>query len=424
MVALSLHGQPLSTFVIAPGKAAPVVVNALPRAACTLRAQGDSGVPHSMTLYSDDQGHVRFHVQAKAESISPPQLDLECQSGNQTANYSIEVTANTALAAIAPAAAAPSQTGTVRPPLTGDPMAPSQSELISRGYPPRPDPVQLPEAYATWLRIVTTPMTMVEPKLIQQPNRFHVAANPNPSPVPSPFLPSTGTSSNWSGLVLYQDARLFDPVPLQPYDIVSAEWIVPAVTGEPNIQDDSAFWTGMDGWGSNNVLQDGTEQQAFTFAHFGIQFTIANYYAWTEFFPFPEQLISNFNVSPGDHIGAVVSGKIGTGSGLCFLVDLTTGIQAFVSVSAPPGITFTGNSAEWIMERPTVNGSLPDLSNYSAATMFNAFASRFTALPTEVNSSGNINSLNVTMVNANNQILSEVVPTSDTSMTFQWKGFK
>jgi hypothetical protein len=151
-------------------------------------------------------------------------------------------------------------------------------------------------------------------------------------------------------------------------------------------------------------------------------------------------------VSPGDHIvvqvlmelpnvGVTVNGN----TGVCYMQNLTTGYAVSVHLNIPPGITFSGSTAEWIMERPYVGvGSLippdvvccfafgfPDLANYSAASMFNAYAIR--ADSTVVNASGNLNSLNITMTSGDSQpsgILSEVVPLSDTAMTFRWKAFK
>ena len=425
LAAVSLSAQVFQT-AIAPGKASPIAVTVLPDAACKLSGHGDSGISHSLTLYSDDQGHIRFHAQTTAESIAPANLSLQCQAGSQIKDYSIEITANAALAASsAPDIAAPPRSSSnIRPPLTGDPMAPTQPELLNRGYPMRPDPNQQPEAYATWLLMVTTPTPIISPKFVQEPNRFHAVANPNPGT--NPVLPTTGFSGNWSGLVLYQDNRPGDPFPPAPYSMVWAEWYVPAVTGEPDIQDDSAFWTGMDGWGSKNVLQAGTEQQIFTLSIVGIQFTITNYYAWSEFYPLPESRVTDFPISPGDHIVAQVWQTFENGqpvqNGNCMIANLThPGFLTF-PILPPPGTIFSGNTAEWIMERPTVGGVWPDLSNYHAATMFNAFAVRSDL--TTVNSSGNSLSLNLTMANANYVPLSQVTPTSNTSMSFQWLGFK
>jgi len=82
LAAVSLNAQVFQT-AIAPGKASPIAVTVLPDAACKLSGHGDSGISHSLTLYSDDQGHIRFHAQTTAESIAPANLSLQCQAGSQ-----------------------------------------------------------------------------------------------------------------------------------------------------------------------------------------------------------------------------------------------------------------------------------------------------------------------------------------------------
>ena len=407
---------------IAPAKLSEVYVNSLPNAVCTLRAHDDSSAVRNLTLYADDQGQVRFHAQADAETDNPATLDLQCETDSQVMDHNIQLRANTAIAEAnatrAGATVRAPQAGRVRPALTGDPMQPSQEQLLTLGYPIRPDPVKSPEAYTTWLGMVTKETTVIDAKTAPQPGRFHAATSPSPI---NPVLPNVGASSNWSGFVLYRDARVADPFPPAPYNSVSGEWVVPAVSGEPNIQDDSAFWVGMDGWGTPDVAQDGTEQQVFTLSIFGAHFTISNYYAWVEFYPLPEQRITNLTVSPGDFI----VGQVWVGDGInavCFLQNLTTGVSTTLFVAPPPGTTFSGATAEWIMERPTVNGVLPDLANYRAAQMFNAFAERLDG--TVVHPSGNSDSLNLTMENSSGGLISIVTRMSDTAMVFSWVGFK
>ena len=74
------------------------------------------------------------------------------------------------------------------------------------------------------------------------------------------------------------------------------------------------------------------------------------------------------------------------------------------------------------MERPTINGTLTDLSDYSAATMFNARAQR--ADGTELASSGNSDSVQITMTDALGVILSTVKPVTNSSMAFYWIAFR
>jgi hypothetical protein len=419
-------GAPVA-HTIAPARTSAVTVDSLPNAVCTLSVQDDSGATRTMRLYADDQGQVKFHARTEAETDNPARLNLQCETADQVMEHSIELRANAAIAeanaAAARATARARKPGRVRPALVGDPLAPSDEELLSRGYPPRPDPEQSPEAYATWLRVVTTEFTSVDAKTVLT-DRAHGI----PSPVRLGTLPSTGNSSNWSGFVAYQDPRLYDLNPPKPYDFASAEWHVPSVTGEFFIQDDSSLWVGLDGWGSKDVLQDGTEQQAIGMFVFGAQWTITTYYAWAEFFPLNEQRITNFDVEPGDHMFAQVwMGNAGSkprldgAFGVCLIFNLTRGTNTTVYITPPSGTTFTGITAEWIMERPTVNGVLPNLSNYGTASMFNAYAKRSDG--TVVDSNGNAYTLNLTMTDSSGNQVSKVSRVNDTAMTFTWLAF-
>lgn len=424
-------GTPVAQ-TIAPARMEAVTVDSLPNAVCTLSVQDDSGAVQTLKVYADDQGQVRFHAQTNTETDNPASLHLRCEADGQSMEHAVELRANAAIAAAnaatSRARARVRQAGRIRPALVGDPMLPSQEELLSRGYPMRPDPEQAPEAYATWLRMVTTETTVVEAKTVTEPGRFHGFSTTIPINVIR-TLPSTGNSSNWSGFVIYQDPQVLDLNPPKPYDFVSAEWYVPGVTGELLVSDDSSFWVGMDGWGSKDVLQDGTTQQVLTISLFGQQWALTTYYAWAEFFPLGEQRITNFVVNPGDHmLGQVWMGNAGSkptlagAFGVCLIYNLTTGTNTTVYITPPSGTTFSGNVAEWIIERPTVNGVLPDLSNYGTASMFNAYAKRSDG--TVVYSNGNIYTLNLTMTNSSGTALSKVSRVNDSAMTFTWLGYK
>jgi hypothetical protein len=279
----------------------------------------------------------------------------------------------------------------------------------------------MPEAYATWLRMVMTETTIIEPRTVTRPDRSHATAiNPPPHQV---VLPSSVSSTVWSGFGLYQNAGELDL--LKPYDIVSGDWFVPAVTGESGVTDYTAFWVGMDGWNTPDVLQDGTEQDAFTIAVGPVNFTVATYYAWGEFFPLNEQLITNFTVNPGDRLFGQVSMADASGFatvngtiGMCFLENMTTKTSTTVSIAPPPGTVFSGATAEWIMERPLVNGAVSDLANYGFAQMFDAFATRSDG--TVADAIGNPNRFQITMADSTGAVLSVSNAASADSMVFQW----
>ncbi len=411
---------------VAPGKMSAISVSSLPNAVCTLRAQDDSGVVRTLQLYADDQGEVRFHVRPSGETDNPPNVQLSCETSEQVMDHGIELRANAASAA----AASPVRQagGRKRPALTGDPMLASQEELLSRGYPMRPDPDATPEAYATWLRIVTQEATEIEPKTVTRPGFRGGRSTQILSPI-GQRLPSAIDSTNWSGFAVYRDPYIIDLRPPQPYVFATSEWFVPSVAGEQGVQDFSALWVGMDGLTNGDVLQDGTEQDAIGMNVLGIKWTMASFSAWVEFFPADSVALTNFKVSPGDHmLGQVWMGNPGSAPtlsgafGVCYLFDLTTGSFTTVYIPPPLGAAFAGSSAEWIMERPTVNGAGTDLPAFGGAMMLNAWAKRTDG--TIVEPCGSIYSVPLTMVNGAGAPLSTATCPSNSSIVFNWLGFK
>jgi hypothetical protein len=211
-------------------------------------------------------------------------------------------------------------------------------------------------------------------------------------------------------------------------------WQVPAVTGDTSQgtgEDFSTLWVGIDGDGLADLVQAGTEQDAITisFPFFGgITFQFSNFYAWIEFLPTQttEQVISNFSVSPGDIVWVTVtvlsllSPPVGTlTAGFFQLENISTGQSTAPIAIAPTSVGAT--EAEWIMERPTVNGSLPELANYGSALMPVVYAKTGggqTVLPFPEDPS----TLLITMTNFANNVLS-TASTAGPLVSFTWKAF-
>ena len=238
------------------------------------------------------------------------------------------------------------------------------------------------------------------------------------------FLTTSQESfDNWSGYSVKDGNQ---------YTWVIGDWHVPSVSGESagfigSQSDYSAFWVGLDGDGSSDVLQDGTEQEIETYSVLDISWTATNYYAWTEWFPLNEQQISNFPVNPGDEIYAY--SYIGTGdipningnTGYFFMENLTTGHSVSLSTAIPKGVTFHGNSAEWVMERPAVNNNLTDLADYRTANMSSAYMLRNGGTFMAYSAANNFQ---ITMVDSSKTKLSTASPTGSTTMSFSWWNFK
>jgi len=114
----------------------------------------------------------------------------------------------------------------------------------------------------------------------------------------------------------------------------------------------SSSWVGLDGaYSSNDVLQAGVAQQVDSHGN-------PSYVAWYEWWappqagspPYVWQVnITNFPVSAGD-VMFVSAQYVGTTAGHLWFMNVTTGKQFSMTLSPPPGATFDGESAEWIME--------------------------------------------------------------------------
>jgi hypothetical protein len=182
----------------------------------------------------------------------------------------------------------------------------------------------------------------------------------------------------------------------------------------------------MDGWGTPDVVQDGTEENTYTY----VWTQWSSYSAWVEWYPLSEQGV-NLSVNAGDEIRAWT--WVGTSSGAWttsgnvgwfYLWNVTQNTAAaYVSVTAPSGTVFNGHQAEWVMERPGVNGSTSTLANYGWATMTSPAAADgngswhwFTG--DSVNASTNISMYN------GSDLLSSVYAPDGNTLQFTWHNYQ
>jgi hypothetical protein len=377
---------------VAPNGQSPIAMATLPNAVCSLHLEGET--TRSIKLFADEEGIVRFHAGGSAEANLATQFVLDCAADGATQSFPLELRPNSVPTEDMPAPAQevrkPRPGAFVQPALTGSEAASlSAEELATRGYPRRPDREDS-KARATWLKAVTQPMTFVPAKQVANPEITHGARCCG-----QPY------ASNWSGFQLQGPTNQSSS-----YALVTGTWNVPAVTGAPNGPVAySAFWIGLDGFNtftpvptglSVDLVQAGTEQNAQTMN--GV--TITNYYAWTEFLPQDpfEVVLPNFLVQPGDEIicsvwigtaqsnlPATLSGQFAwfsihnvTRSEFTLISESRGYISGATGERVPHGIFETTNvqgfEAEWIMERPTVNGILPDLADYGKTAMTGAHA--------------------------------------------------
>jgi dihydrodipicolinate synthase/N-acetylneuraminate lyase len=162
-------------------------------------------------------------------------------------------------------------------------------------------------------------------------------------------------------------------------------WRVPTVSRSPEPPGtagdwNSSSWVGIDGtYGSNDVLQAGVQQEVSADGH-------ASYTPWYEWYApqvagSPDYIfqtnIENMEIQPGDEVFCAiyyVTQQTGA-QGEVLFGNTTRGHYFSIVLAPPPGASFSGNSAEWIMEAP--NGGEPgnSLPRFSPVVFSTAFAS-------------------------------------------------
>ena len=383
---------------VPPERATPVTVQVSPRSVCFFYHPQAPG--RRLQLDADDRGLVRFHARALT-GAEPTEFHLECHGNDgQIELYTISLSSDiryTAWMSGAELEPAAMVEGEVRPALEGDPMAPSNLELVSRGYPLRPDPAKAPAQYARWLKNVSRSYTWISTRRVAHPEYGDVRRGPfeksRLAPVPrgEPFRQSpqtvTGwmanhTSSSWCGAYYTH--------PINQFAYIQADWIVPQVFDFPNSPGFSAVveWIGLDN-AKVDLYQAGTGSECFTI--FGYQIT--TYFMWMESLPWNWWEIPNFPVSPGDEVSVDiwVANEYGTtiyedgnfdgltceDNSVWFYVNNATNGASFMGTypTAPESVYglnstgFSGYTAEFILERPTINGILTPLALFTPTPM-------------------------------------------------------
>ncbi len=291
-------------------------------------------------------------------------------------------------------------------PTAFDAVNASDEQLEAYGFPPRPDQNDT-KAYERWVLAVS--MTRVPGKYVNT-GRYHLPNHlKGKVETNSTENISNYSSGNWNGFAIYGGSPALTKV--------EGEWIVPSVNNQYSIPGDGYMseWVGLDGDGTNDLIQDGTEQQYAGGA---------SYYAWIEFYPQPELEVSSFPVAPGDVIIAYswVTGSGSSVKGNYYLANLNTKKSGSTSLKIPSGTKFVGKSAEWIVERTEVNGSFQNpLPFYADSWMGYSYAFRnsSTAIPFK-----NQANQNITMENSSSAALSTVTALDSDSMWFSWKKYE
>lgn len=258
----------------------------------------------------------------------------------------------------------PGVTTAPAPPSGFDPLTASDGELATYGFPPRPDRNVSARAYAAWEGAMKASKHRISP-MLKLTNIFH-----KPNVAVGTIQNSQAYSTNWSAYVVPTSATSYGSTSIQSviglYVVPIAEQALGTCTGGTDYE---ATWVGIDGWGSNDVLQGGVTAEASCFDWWGAVSRSSAYYAWYEWYPAGSVQISNFPVSPGDDIWSEVVAT-SSSTGYLYMTNLNTNYSVQLYFSAPPGTNLIGNSAEWVVERPLLcwgvfGCSFAQLTNYT-----------------------------------------------------------
>ena len=247
-----------------------------------------------------------------------------------------------------------------------NPVEASDTELSLYGFPPRPDSVLQPKAFASWSKAMVHSKTKVMP-VLEQTHIFH---GPATNLTPPKVSETTSTpSSTWSGDGLtFRAATSYNST--STYYYIYSDYVVPVAEQASGVctggWEYSSSWVGIDGYGTSDVLQAGTESDAYCSGS-----TKSTYYSpWYEWYPYGEVRVTSVPVTPGDDIFVEVWHTSST-QGYAYLVNMNTNQYFDIGFTAYPGHPLVGNSAEWVVERPGVSGGIATLTNYVQDVFWN-----------------------------------------------------
>jgi hypothetical protein len=412
------------------------IVQAWPNAVCHYAGAAD-GVK-LRDLRADDQGVVRLSYARSADATGEVLLDCAQENGRH------ELFATQPAPPIVPVEQRVMRPGhTLRPALSAEEMALLTAEqLEGRGYPPRPD-AQSASQYAQWVKSVSSSMELIR---VRDALPVKSAGSQVSSPVARPTRASNiarshvGTSSRrapdvagpggatladawrnpvWSGMFLDNP---------ETYNIAAGSFITPTVVGPTGpcwdycYLGEASIWVGIGGAdGQHAILQSGVLFSASKAFVGGASIIDVLTRVWWEYYRFSfgggatflDVSSPHMEANPGDSVYVVVSTDIANGQGSIHFENQTTNHAVYISTWIDG--YFTGDSAEWIIER---YGS-EDVPDYGTATINNISAHTnygyWDNLSTDPGHTGQ-----AFLVNESDSILSTAQANSATSAGFTW----
>ena len=239
-----------------------------------------------------------------------------------------------------------------------DPLRASAADLLRHGFPARPDHPQHLERYRQVFGQMKDRFQYVVPEFAVNKSRSRR--------LPANVIAATNDMHNiWSGAVVFAPAT-------QSFRWIVGEWTIPNVGGSPGHDFYCTSWIGIDGYQSVQSGIDGKVCQAginMDLTQTGSSMT-PSVAPWCEWLPGPEVGIRNFPVSFGDTvIITICTSGIGANEATIFFANRTSGMGTSFILDSPldangQRVQLVGDSAEWVVERPFVNGRPALLADY------------------------------------------------------------
>jgi Peptidase A4 family len=252
--------------------------------------------------------------------------------------------------------------GIFAPPPSGfDPLTASAADLAKHGF-PVPEQPQHRERFERIFRQMKNRFQYIVPEfhLVRKRERAQGLLKSKP-------VIQAGNERNyvWSGAHVYPPAG-------QAFRWVVGQWMVPNVSAPPNNEEYyTAVWVGIDGGTdatgllSSDVCQVGVNCDVIR-SHSSTSVTIYPWWEWYDPTADTGQMgVSNLTVKAGDTVAVTIctSGP-GATHATAFFANITSGVGTAFAMFSEPGVSLIGNCAEWIVEKPQVNGQPSMLADY------------------------------------------------------------
>jgi Peptidase A4 family len=227
------------------------------------------------------------------------------------------------------------------PPTSFNAATATPAELSAYGIPAEPA-AQYTEGRAMWLKMVNNLHFVVPPQALVS------------VPVSVPGTSANTDFDNWSGIIntsatFTQSEALFDE---------------PSVTSSSCTSNSAVYWAGLGGVNSGRLAQNGTAQNTPG---------LAQDEGWYEILPSESSVIATpFYATQGEPL-VVSTNEESTTEFAFYYYNYYTG-QAISIDQTVPASGYDGTTSDFIVERPTVGGSLPGLTDFTTVPWYETYS--------------------------------------------------